>query len=86
MTHMAPLLQILCAGTVVMACAAYWLGRMFPALGSRSWQAAGTVLRGLHAPGRMVRYATRRANRGTRNGCGGCSGCAGRNKGPRPHD
>ena len=84
--HAAPLLQIMVTTLVVMACALYWLGRLFPAVGYKGWQAAGTVLRRLHAPARIVTYATRRAGPRARGGCGGCSGCGGQKVGSRPRN
>ncbi|KAB8124110.1 hypothetical protein D3W54_07735 [Komagataeibacter medellinensis] len=84
--HAVPWFQVVVAGTVVLACAIYWLGRLFPALGYSGWQVTGTVLRRLHAPARMVHYTTRRAEGGRRGGCGSCSGCGGRNTRPRQHD
>ncbi|MCE2565524.1 DUF6587 family protein [Komagataeibacter sp. FNDCF1] len=80
--HVLSLLQVMVAGLVVMACGLYWMGRLFPALGHKGWQTTGTILRGLHAPAPLVRYATRRGVPQTRQGCGGCSGCSRASCGP----
>ena len=82
--HVSPLIQVMVAGIVVMACGLYWMGRLFPALGQKGWQTTGTMLRGLHAPDRLVRHASRRGGPQARRGCGGCSGCSGTNRGPDP--
>lgn len=85
--HVASMIQIMVTTLVVMACALYWLGRLFPAFGHRCWLGAGTVLRRLHAPARLVAYTTRRAGPRARRGCGGCSGCGGPDaRQRRPHD
>ncbi|GCE91148.1 hypothetical protein MSKU15_2749 [Komagataeibacter diospyri] len=75
--HPATLLQTLLACGLVLACALYWAGRLFPALAQKGWRQAATVLRQVHAPTALIRYATRHATPRTGRGCGGCSGCSG---------
>ncbi|GBQ49137.1 DUF6587 family protein [Komagataeibacter sucrofermentans] len=81
--HVAGWLQALVAATLVMACAAYWLGRLFPPLGQKGWQATAGLLRRLHAPQALIRHAQTRARPRPKGGCGGCSGCAGGDCGPK---
>ena len=80
--HLATPLQTVLACGLVLACALYWTGRLFPALAHTGWRRAGSLLRRVHAPAAMVRYATRRATPRTGGGCGGCSGCKGDTCGP----
>ncbi|GAN88320.1 hypothetical protein LU298_04480 [Komagataeibacter intermedius] len=75
--HFTTLLQTLLACGLVLACALYWAGRLFPALARKGWQQTGSLLRRVHAPAVMTRYATRRATPRSGGGCGGCSGCHG---------
>ncbi|MBV1831658.1 hypothetical protein HNW77_13485 [Komagataeibacter sp. AV436] len=81
--HAAGWLQALVAATLVTACAAYWLGRLFPPLGLKGWRATAALLRSLHAPQALIRRAETKARPRASGGCGGCSGCAGGDCGPK---
>ncbi|QHC34912.1 DUF6587 family protein [Komagataeibacter xylinus] len=76
--HASQWLQALVAATLVTACAAYWLGRIFPRLGHKAWQGTGGLLRYLHAPEALIRHAQTRSRPRPKGACGGCSGCAGK--------
>ncbi|AZV39262.1 hypothetical protein CFR75_08260 [Komagataeibacter xylinus] len=81
--HAPQWLQALVAATLVAACAAYWLGRLFPRLGQAGWQATAGLLRRIHAPQALIRPAQARARPRPKGGCGGCSGCADKDCGPK---
>lgn len=73
------IIQTVLACAAVLVCGLYWAGRLFPTTSQRVWGGMTAILRGLHAPTAMIRYADRRARPRNRAGCGGCSGCANRN-------
>lgn len=79
---LATLLQTLLACGLVLACALYWAGRLFPTLAQKGWRRTAAVLRQVHAPPGLIRYATRHATPRTAGGCGGCSGCRGNDCAP----
>ncbi|MGY6768256.1 DUF6587 family protein [Komagataeibacter sp. NFXK3] len=81
--HAPQWLQVLVAAMLVMACAAYWLGRLFPRLGQKGWQATAGMLGRLHAPEALIRHAQARGRPRRKGGCGGCSGCEGGNCDPK---
>lgn len=80
--HLVTLFQTLLACGLVGACALYWTGRLFPLLAQKGWRQAATMLRHVHAPPVLIRYADRHATPRTGGGCGGCSGCGGKTCAP----
>ncbi|PYD46929.1 DUF6587 family protein [Novacetimonas pomaceti] len=78
------MIQSIMVACVVLICALYWTGRMFPRIGMAGWRLLATVLRGMGAPAGWTRIATRRALPRAKGGCGGCAGCADTRTGCQP--